>query len=294
MRARLLKGATALLYFGPLLAGLGGYGWSLVPSFVAIFVLWQMIVRPHQWPTTLTELKRGELWVSMASQVAVQILLVVVCFGVGRGIGGATGSLPLYSHVLPLSVSFLSIPVCRLLWNPWKGDTFEPRDEAEPPQTLDPNNIGESLALADRLLQPLQDMNGRVTEGEVLRHLQAMAKHVDHASLRDALIARLGRPDASEAIRMALVVQTTDPLLMDLLEEDSLTRVLQALPEDEALVALFAARVKAAIGADADLAICVPPDLALNAMAKRVGGEVADTLRSLASLRRVDQAGAVA
>lgn len=285
MRARLLKGATALLYFGPLLAGLGGYGWTQVPTFVAIFVLWQMIVRPHQWPTTLTELTRGELWVGIAAQVAVQILLVAVFFGIGRGIGGAVGALPMYSQMLPLSVSFLSIPMCRLLWNPWKGDTFDVPEVMEKPITLDPNNISESLALADRLLQPLQDMGGRVTEAEALRHLKAMAKHVDHACLRDALIARVGRSDASEAIRMALVVQTTDPVLMDVLEEDSLTRVLQVLPEDSGLVALFAARVTAAVRDDADLAVCVPPDIALNATAKRLGGEVAEVLRGLALLR---------
>ncbi|MFM2389651.1 MAG: hypothetical protein RLZZ437_1206 [Pseudomonadota bacterium] len=285
MRARLLKGATALLYFGPLLAGLGGYGWTLVPSFVAIFVLWQMIVRPHYWPTSLSELGRGELWVGIAAQVAVQILLVTVSFGIGRGIGGAVGVLPMFSPALPLSVSFLSIPLCRLLWNPWKGDRFEQPVAPELPATLDPNNITENLALADRLLQPLQDMNGRITEADALRHLKAMAKHVDHACLRDALLLRVARPDASAALRMALVVQTTDPLLMDLLEEDSLTRVLQVLPDDEALVGLFAARVKAAVAQDSDLAVCVPPELALQASAKRLGEEVAKSLRGLNGLR---------
>lgn len=285
MRARLLKGATALLYFGPLLAGLGGYGWMLVPGFVSIFVLWQMIVRPQQWPTSLSELGKGELWVGIAAQVAVQVLLVAVFFGIGRGIGGAVGALPMYSQSLPLSVSFLSIPLCRLLWNPWNGDTFDAPVEDEAPLTLDPNNITESLALADRLLQPLQDMNGRITEAEALRHLKAMAKHVDHACLRDVLIARVASGAASEAIRTALVVQTTDPVLMDLLEEDSLTRVLQVLPEDDMLVTMFATRVTAAIAVDNDLAACVPADLALNATAKRLGGDVAERLLGLAALR---------
>jgi hypothetical protein len=284
MRARLLKGATALLYFGPLMAGLGGYGWLMVPSFVAIFVLWQMIVRPHHWPTSLAELGKGELWVGIAAQIAVQILLVVICFGIGRGIGGATGALPMYSHALPLSVSFLSIPLSRLLWNPWKGDSFEAVVEAEAPQTLD-NDEADRVALADRLLQPLQDMNGRLSEADALRHLQAMAKHADHTSLRDALIARVARGNASEAIRTALVVQTTDPALMDLLDEDSLTRVLHVLPEDQDLASLFATRVTAAVAADGDLAACVPTDTALNATAKRLGGEVADALRGLSALR---------
>jgi hypothetical protein len=285
MRARLLKGATALLYFGPLMAGLGGYGWLMVPSFVAIFVLWQMIVRPHHWPTSLAEFGKADLWVGIAAQIAVQILLVVICFGIGRGIGGAIGALPMYSHALPLSVSFLSIPLSRLLWNPWKGDSFEELVEAQAPVTIDPDNTSDRVALADRLLQPLQDMNGRLSEADALRHLQAMAKHADHTALRDALIARVGRGDASAAIRTALVVQTTDPALMDLLDEDSLTRVLHVLPEDQALASLFANRVTAAIKADGDLAACVPADVALNATAKRIGGEVAAALLGLSALR---------
>jgi hypothetical protein len=216
----------------------------------------------------------------------VQILLVLVFFGIGRGVGGAVGALPMYSPALPLSVSFLSIPLCRLLWNPWKGDSFEALAEMEePPVMLDPSNMSESLALADRVLQPLQDMNGRISEEEALRHLKAMAKHVDHAALRDALIARVARGHASEAIRMALVVQTTDPVLMDMLEEDSLTRVLQVLPEDDRLADLFAKRVKAAVAVDRDLAACVPADLALNTSAKRFGTDVAEALRGLSALR---------
>jgi hypothetical protein len=283
MRARLLKGATSLLYFGPLLAGLGGFGWTMVPSFVAIFVLWQMIVRPHNWPTSLAELGKSELWVGVAAQVAVQALLVVVCFGIGRGLGGAVGTLPLYDPALPLSVSFLSIPICRLLWNPWKGDSFELLSEANEPNQA--QEAPSSQMLADRLLQPLQDMNGRISTSDALRHLGAMAEHVDHAALRDALIARVVNGNASEAIRTVLVVQTTDPVLMDLLDEGSLTQVLHVLPEDEALIDLFTTRVRAAIAADGDLVACLPADLALNAAAKRLGEEWSDALRSLSALR---------
>ncbi|MGL4319664.1 MAG: hypothetical protein ACRCS3_02280, partial [Paracoccaceae bacterium] len=174
---------------------------------------------------------------------------------------------------------------CRLLWNPWKGDSFEALAEAEEPETLDQTDVLQNVARADRVLQPLQDMNGRITEEEALRHLKAMAKHVDHASLRDALIARMQSGQASEAIRMALIVQTTDPVLMDVLEEDSLTRVLQVLPEDDRLADLFAKRVKAAVAADQDLAAYVPADLALNVSAKRFGGDVAEALRGLSALR---------
>jgi hypothetical protein len=45
-KLRLLMGTTALLYLGPLLAGLRGFGWPVVPVFAAIFVLWLIVLRP--------------------------------------------------------------------------------------------------------------------------------------------------------------------------------------------------------------------------------------------------------
>jgi hypothetical protein len=286
MRARLLKGATAVLYFGPLLAGLGGYGWSLVPTFVAIFVLWQMIVRPHHWPTSLADLKKSDLWVGIAAQIAVQMLLVIVFFGIGRGIGGAAGTLPLYSPMVPLSLSFLSIPLCRLLWNPWKGDSFDAIEAANAPDAVegvDPE--AEQTATAGRLLQPLQDMAGRVSEAEALRHLQAMAKHVPLVHLHEALVGRNARPDASHAIQMALVVLATDPAMMDRLDEAAPTRALQALPEDDAMLGLFAKRFADAVATDSDLALHIPADALLDARASRIGGEGGSALTALSRLR---------
>jgi hypothetical protein len=284
MRARLLKGATALLYFGPLLAGMGGYGWAMVPAFVAIFVLGQIILRPHLWPHSLADLQKRDLMVSLAAQVAVQVLLVVLSFGIGRGIGGAAGTLPVYSPYLPLALSFLSIPLARMLWNPWKGDSFEAVEAAKYPEAeADP--VAAGTALADRLLQPLQDMAGRTTEAEALRHLKAMAQHVDHARLRDALMARAARPDASQAILMALVVQTTDPAMMDMLDEAGPALVMQVLPDDPALVTLFAERMAAAVTQDADLAGNIPMEAVLTQRAERIGGDAGSALVALVPLR---------
>ena len=49
-RVRLLMGASALLYMGPLLAGLSGMGWAALPVFMALFALWLVVMRPAQWP----------------------------------------------------------------------------------------------------------------------------------------------------------------------------------------------------------------------------------------------------
>jgi hypothetical protein len=252
MRARLLKGATALLYFGPLLAGLGGYGWVMVPSFVAIFVLWQMIVRPHNWPTSLTELGQKELWVGIAAQISVQVLLVVGCFGIGRGIGGALGAVPMYAPALPLSVSFLSIPFSRLLWNPWSGDRFDARSDLDVELPQVPSDAAGFLALADRLLQPLQDMNGRISEADALRHLGAMSTHVDQSSLHEALIARVAKGGASEALRAVLVVHAADPAIMANRELSSKMQVLLMLQSDDGKQAFAAPRVANTIGLEAE------------------------------------------
>ena len=124
-RLRLLMGATALLYFGPLLAGLGGLGWAQVPVFVAIFVLWLIILRPQHWPKTLTDWQKPAALISVAAQTATQALLVVVCFGVGRGIGGVTGFSLALPVLLPVGISLLSIPLCRMIWDPRKGQQID-------------------------------------------------------------------------------------------------------------------------------------------------------------------------
>lgn len=124
-RLRLMMGVTALLYAGPLLAGLGGFGWGSVPVFIAIFLLWLVIIRPEDWPQTLADWRRPEVWVALAARVAVQALLVVACFGIGRGIGGVAGALPPFPLVLPLAVSFVSIPLARLVWDPKKAAAMD-------------------------------------------------------------------------------------------------------------------------------------------------------------------------
>ena len=49
-RLRLLQGATALLYFGPLLAGLSGHGWAMAALFTAILGLWAVLIHPALLP----------------------------------------------------------------------------------------------------------------------------------------------------------------------------------------------------------------------------------------------------
>ena len=119
IRRRLLMVATALLYFGPLLAGLAGFGWPTVAIFTAIFVLWLIILQPYEFPVSRAEWLSPDAWVAIGARAAVQLLLVIVLFGIGRGIGGILGAMTGYPVLLPVAVSFLSIPLARMIWDPW-------------------------------------------------------------------------------------------------------------------------------------------------------------------------------
>jgi hypothetical protein len=121
--------ANALLYFGPLLAGLAGFGWALVPLFMAIFVLWLIILQPYEFPINRAEWMSTDAWVAISARAAVQLLFVVVLFGIGRGIGGVLGAMIGFSAVLPIAISFLSIPLARMIWDPWAQPPVPPTDQ---------------------------------------------------------------------------------------------------------------------------------------------------------------------
>lgn len=86
-------------------------------------------MRPHLWPSRLRDLAQGDAVVALAALVASQILLVVLCFAVGRGIGGVLGLKPALPVWLPLALSFLAVPLSRLIWNPQvmaENEGFDP------------------------------------------------------------------------------------------------------------------------------------------------------------------------
>ena len=118
-RRRFMMVANALLYFGPLLAGLGGFGWGYVPLFTAIFVLWLIVLQPMEFPINKREWLLLDAWVAVCGRAVVQLLFVAVLFGIGRGIGGVLGAVVGYPPMLPLAISFLSIPLARMIWDPW-------------------------------------------------------------------------------------------------------------------------------------------------------------------------------
>ena len=208
-RMRLVKGATALLYIGPLIAGLCGFGWSMLAPFTAIFVVWLMVLRPEQWPASPEEWLSGQAWLAAVAQVLSQIVLVAVLFGIGRGLGGLAdiGAVSV-NPILPLSVSFIAIPLCRMLWDSHEAASlgYFLDDEAE-------SAYGESAAGdAARAIIPLLNLPDSAPDAQVGTAV-ADALAVVTADLRlDALCAALAKPDRSHAaLRRALVLWTTEP-----------------------------------------------------------------------------------
>ncbi len=208
-RMRLVKGATALLYIGPLIAGLCGFGWTMLAPFTAIFVVWLMVLRPEQWPASPEEWLSGQAWLAAVAQVLSQVVLVAALFGIGRGLGGLADIGTVFVNpILPLSVSFIAIPLCRMMWDSHEAASqgYFLDDEAE-------SAYGESAAGdAARAIIPLLNLPDSAPDAQVSTAV-ADTLAVMTADLRlDALCAALAKPDRSHAaLRRALVLWTTEP-----------------------------------------------------------------------------------
>lgn len=201
IRYRLLMGAMALLYFGPLLAGLSGMGWTGVPVFIALTALWLVVMRPAQWPRDLGLWTR-EIALAAAAQLALNSLIVIVLFGIGRGIGGLAGFLPNIPDVLPVAVSFLSVALSRIAWDPAQGDATEHFVSG----TIDDLEAGKSRVHLDEMVETLlslpPDSDPELTADAleaaltgpfaqrrlVALHGQLQRGNADHPALRQALI----------------------------------------------------------------------------------------------------------
>lgn len=207
-RMRLLKGATALLYIGPLFAGMCGFGWGLVAAFTAIFVVWLMVLRPEQWPSTPEEWLTGGAWLATLTQVLSQVALIAILFGIGRGFGALAGFVPIVNPVLPLSISFLAIPLCRMLW--------DAREAADQGYFLDDEaeaaHAPRVAAEAGTAVIPLLNLPDNAPAAKVTEAV-ARVLAVPTAELRlKALVAALSSPARSHlALRQALILWGSEP-----------------------------------------------------------------------------------
>lgn len=208
-RMRLVKGAAALLYIGPLMAGLCGFGWGMVAAFSAVFVVWLMVLRPEQWPSAPSEWLTAAAWLAALAQVLSQILLVAILFAIGRGLGGLAdiGAVAI-DPIMPLAISFLAIPLCRMLWDSREAASqgYYLDEEAEAAHS---ESAPEAAATA---VIPLLNLPDAAPDGAVAQTV-AEILDVPAADLRlNALTAALANPSRSHAaLRRALVIWATEP-----------------------------------------------------------------------------------
>jgi hypothetical protein len=283
-RIRLLKAATALLYTGPLFAGLSGLGWGMVAPFVAVFVVWLMVLRPEQWPATPQEWLTLPAWGAAMAQILSQILLVTVLLATGRGIGALAGFLPIVNPIFPLALSFLAIPLCRMLWDAREAANqgIFLDDEAEIAQA--PRAAAEAAAA----IIPLLNLPDEASDPEVMTKT-ANALSGLAADLRlGALSAALSQPNRSHAaLRRALVLWCSEPEIV------APARVTQAMARGFAfadgnpdLLRLYVPRAIALVAAFPDRAADFPSPQVLRDAA--AGGFAADGVSDLPAHLRAD------
>ncbi|MFZ9199409.1 MAG: hypothetical protein ACO22Z_08680 [Paracoccaceae bacterium] len=295
-RLRLLKGATALLYLGPLLAGIAGYGWRVVPLFLGIFLLWLFILRPQKWPRTWADWSRPEALIALLTQGVVQLLLVVVSLGIGRGIGGVLGVMPEIPLMLPVAVSFLSIPLARMLWDPWRADAGEVvLDEAlarleaeEDPAPAD--DLKRRIEIAARMVAALDRLPAEAAPELLADHLHAMATQTSHEALRVALMDPIYDGSATAVVRRAAAVHATEPAVFDGLQGSTYPlAVFRALSAGPTL-GLFARRCADLVAQRPDrLGDCPDPEDVM-ALAARVPGAAAELAALAKALTRAKAA----
>jgi hypothetical protein len=247
-RMRLVKGAAALLYVGPLMAGLCGFGWGMVAAFSAIFVVWLMVLRPEQWPSAPSEWLSAAAWLSALAQVLSQVLLVAILFAIGRGLGGLAdiGAVAI-DPIMPLAISFLAIPLCRMLW--------DSREAASQGYYLDEEaeaaHADSAPGAAATAIIPLLNLPDAAPDDVVAQNV-AETLDVPAADLRlNALTAALANPSRSHAaLRRELVIWATEPeIVAPGLVAESMANAFEIAQGNLDLLRLFVPRAMALIAA---------------------------------------------
>lgn len=187
-RLRLLMGANALVYLGPLLAGMAGFGWALLPFFAGILIFWLVLLDPRGWVHSRRDWITGRAAIRVAGQVLMQVLLVAVLFGAGRGIAGVMGLSMSLPAVQLLALSFFALPATRLIWRP---------EERQVEQA------------AERMVARMVRLPEGCDNAELLAHLAAMRRHASaddlEVALRRAIDAGAGASVAARALAMLAV-----------------------------------------------------------------------------------------
>ncbi|WP_143040499.1 hypothetical protein [Rhodobacter sp. 24-YEA-8] len=289
-RKRLIQATTVLLYMGPLLAGLAGLGAAYLPPFVAFFMLCLVMLRPHKWPQRFGE------WLTLGAGLAAltllcsQTLFVALLFGVGRGIGGVLGFVPLFNPLLPVALSLVALPLLRLAWGPElalvTGKTIDQllwTDEADagPPR---PVPASAEAALSD-LFALAED--GETEVGVMLEQLEHFLDTGDIWSRLAALTAALNDGPANQhlALRTAVIVKATEPFPdADYTVPGEMRMIFAAAGCSEELLSLLSLRGRALLHRIPAMAPYFPPAGVVRDLAGGCeGSAAARALRDLAA-----------
>jgi hypothetical protein len=240
----------------------------------------------------LADWSRPEALIALLTQSVVQVLLVAVSLGIGRGIGGVLGVMPDIPLMLPVAVSFLSIPLARMIWDPWRAEAGEDvldaalaRLEAEedPTPAEDLKRRTESAA---RMVAALDRLPAEATTELLADHLHAMATQTSHEALRVALMDPIYDGSATAVVRRAAAVHATDPAVVDLLQGSTYPMAVFRALTDGPTLALFAARCADLVAERPDrLGDCPDPEDVVT-LAARVPGAAADLAALAKALTR--------
>ncbi len=292
-RARLLQLVMVMLYAGPVIAGLGGFGWGVVPAFALILLTWQIVMRPAQWPRDPAAWRETTVQIGAGVQVLVAVVVVLVCFGAGRGLGGVVGYLPPLPLVVPLFLSLAAVPLARMLHDPRETagmDTFlddavnhlKSFDKDVPFPSADAQHILDGTRLAGRLLQPIHDLPPDTPAATIAKHLTAIATQVDDARLREALVERAEGAAPSRTLLTALALHATDGRRMEILGHETVDPAFAALPDDADILTLYATRAVASVAEDDDVRAALPRAALVESALSRMAGTAAEEpLRAL-------------
>lgn len=293
-RLRLMQVVSLMLYAGPLFAGLANFGWEMVWPFTGIFLLWQVVLRPSDWPRDIRSWREPGTLAAAVARIAILAVVVALSFGVGRGLGGIVGFLPTIPALAPLTLSFVSVPLARLLWNPaGDGETdafldtaIRDINAASAGPLADAKHLAEAEAQAQRMLEPLALMPDTTPDDTIIAHLGAMGRHVDDARLRAALIARSAAgPEMPMVLQRALMLHASDGRLMKSLGGENASRAFIALPDTPAVFETFARRLTAAMQEDPEVWWAMPSSDTIARRADRMRGTSTEAaLRDLALL----------
>ena len=253
-KLRLAMGATALLYLGPLLAGLAGQAWAAVPVFILTFLLWSIVMRPAAFPRAASAWTQPRIWIGALVQLAVQALLVLLLFGLGRGIGGVAGFLPVIHPALPVALSALSIPLTRLIWDPVKAEKLDALLDDALAQI-------NGLALQGQRAQEEDDRRKAELDAEAARirarleagetDLRALHGRAPAWQLLRAVCDVQVNQGLTPALSAALVDFATDPALsMELQGQEAPCTAFMLVRDDPVATARFAERYAALLEAD--------------------------------------------